>query len=65
MRALKNFEIRKADSGWSYIVEIEDDAGGRLQLTASFEALDQIAAATDREFTAVIEAAERLEKSNN
>lgn len=62
MPALKKFSVRRPNRDtWDFVVEIEDDANGKLRFSATFEDLDQISAALDEQFNAVVEAAEQLE----
>ncbi|MET0984189.1 MAG: hypothetical protein ABW034_02170 [Steroidobacteraceae bacterium] len=63
MPALKRFSVSRPDTNtWDFVVEIEDDANGKLRLSATFEDLDQMAAALDEQLNAVVEAAQQLER---
>jgi hypothetical protein len=58
VRELKTFRIvRTSASPLRFALEIEDDAGGRLQLAATFDDLDFISGLLDEQFEAIVEAA--------
>jgi hypothetical protein len=62
LRALKTFQIvRTSERPWSFVLEIEDDAGGTLQVAATFDDLDRISALLDDQFEAIVEAAAAAE----
>jgi hypothetical protein len=61
MNALKQFTVEKDEDSWRYRIQLEDDGGNLVQLSATFEDLDRIAAAIDVQMDAVIQAAVQLD----
>ena len=60
MAALKHFTIRRIDDSWNYVIDIADDAGGTLQLDASFEDIDRMAYEIDGQVAVLVAAAEKM-----
>ena len=61
MSAFKGITVtRVKPDAWDYLIEIEDDRGGKTRLTAGLEDLDVIAAALEQKLEEMIDAAERL-----
>ncbi len=64
MGMFKDFSIKKSnEEGTSYLIRIEDDCGGSIQLTACFDDLDLIAEQVGAHLDAMVQAAAQREMS--